>query len=233
MRWGGPPALSSLPPALATATGATGQQQGGRRRPAGAPRPPPGPLAVWRSAAMSQARGAAGQGAGGVPAAPPQALGAARRRLACRRQRRRPPAAACKRRLRPALPTRSTRSSRPPRARRVLIAAGRGCRRADAEPALSLPSCRRHLAVAAPPTQRRPLLPGPPALQVVLRTTLGDLDIELWPKQAPKACRNFVQVRCRLPPLRSRAAAAVARRRGAVAGCLQRRPSCPTPAAVH
>ena len=31
-------------------------------------------------------------------------------------------------------------------------------------------------------------------LQVVLRTTLGDLDIELWPKEAPKAVRNFVQV---------------------------------------
>lgn len=32
------------------------------------------------------------------------------------------------------------------------------------------------------------------AAQVVLRTTLGDLDIELWSKEAPKACRNFVQV---------------------------------------
>lgn len=31
-------------------------------------------------------------------------------------------------------------------------------------------------------------------LQVVLRTTLGDLDIELWPKEAPKAVRNFVQL---------------------------------------
>ena len=29
---------------------------------------------------------------------------------------------------------------------------------------------------------------------MVLRTTLGDLDIELWPKEAPKAVRNFVQV---------------------------------------
>ncbi|EFN59481.1 hypothetical protein CHLNCDRAFT_18801, partial [Chlorella variabilis] len=27
--------------------------------------------------------------------------------------------------------------------------------------------------------------------QVILRTTLGDLDIELWPKEAPKAVRNF------------------------------------------
>lgn len=32
------------------------------------------------------------------------------------------------------------------------------------------------------------------APQVVLRTTLGDLDIELWPKEAPKAVRNFVQL---------------------------------------
>lgn len=30
--------------------------------------------------------------------------------------------------------------------------------------------------------------------QVILRTTLGDLDIELWAKEAPKAVRNFVQV---------------------------------------
>lgn len=30
--------------------------------------------------------------------------------------------------------------------------------------------------------------------QVVLRTTLGDLDIELWPKEAPRAVRNFVQL---------------------------------------
>ena len=30
--------------------------------------------------------------------------------------------------------------------------------------------------------------------KVLLRTTLGDLDIELWPKEAPKAVRNFVQL---------------------------------------
>lgn len=36
---------------------------------------------------------------------------------------------------------------------------------------------------------------GPQLPQVVLKTTLGDLDIELWPKEAPKATRNFVQVR--------------------------------------
>ena len=29
---------------------------------------------------------------------------------------------------------------------------------------------------------------------MVLRTTLGDIDIELWPKEAPKAVRNFVQL---------------------------------------
>ena len=25
-------------------------------------------------------------------------------------------------------------------------------------------------------------------------TTVGDIDIELWSKEAPKACRNFVQL---------------------------------------
>lgn len=31
-------------------------------------------------------------------------------------------------------------------------------------------------------------------VQVVLRTSLGDLDVELWPKEAPRAVRNFVQL---------------------------------------
>ncbi|KAJ3232041.1 hypothetical protein HDU81_003332 [Chytriomyces hyalinus] len=30
--------------------------------------------------------------------------------------------------------------------------------------------------------------------KVVLKTTMGDLEIELWPKEAPKAVRNFVQL---------------------------------------
>eukprot|EP00195_Chlamydomonas_chlamydogama_P005875 CAMPEP_0202905216 /NCGR_PEP_ID=MMETSP1392-20130828/33118_1 /ASSEMBLY_ACC=CAM_ASM_000868 /TAXON_ID=225041 /ORGANISM="Chlamydomonas chlamydogama, Strain SAG 11-48b" /LENGTH=271 /DNA_ID=CAMNT_0049593201 /DNA_START=61 /DNA_END=873 /DNA_ORIENTATION=+ len=30
--------------------------------------------------------------------------------------------------------------------------------------------------------------------KVVLKTNFGDIDIELWPKEAPKACRNFVQL---------------------------------------
>jgi peptidyl-prolyl cis-trans isomerase SDCCAG10 len=30
--------------------------------------------------------------------------------------------------------------------------------------------------------------------KVVLTTTHGDIDIELWPKEAPKAVRNFVQL---------------------------------------
>jgi len=35
----------------------------------------------------------------------------------------------------------------------------------------------------------------PPALgKVLLTTTLGDIDIELWTKEAPKACRNFIQL---------------------------------------
>ncbi len=30
--------------------------------------------------------------------------------------------------------------------------------------------------------------------KVVLKTTIGDLDIEFWPKEAPKAVMNFVQL---------------------------------------
>lgn len=30
--------------------------------------------------------------------------------------------------------------------------------------------------------------------KLVLRTSVGDIDIELWPKEAPLACRNFVQL---------------------------------------
>jgi len=30
--------------------------------------------------------------------------------------------------------------------------------------------------------------------KVLLRTSAGDIDIELWPKEAPKACRNFIQL---------------------------------------
>lgn len=30
--------------------------------------------------------------------------------------------------------------------------------------------------------------------KVLLRTTLGDVEIELWAKEAPKATRNFVQL---------------------------------------
>jgi cyclophilin family peptidyl-prolyl cis-trans isomerase len=32
------------------------------------------------------------------------------------------------------------------------------------------------------------------SLQVLLVTTVGDIDVELWSKEAPKACRNFVQL---------------------------------------
>lgn len=31
-------------------------------------------------------------------------------------------------------------------------------------------------------------------LQVVMKTTVGDFDLELWTKEAPKACRNFIQL---------------------------------------
>lgn len=30
--------------------------------------------------------------------------------------------------------------------------------------------------------------------QVLLKTTVGDIDVELWSKECPKACRNFVQL---------------------------------------
>ena len=30
--------------------------------------------------------------------------------------------------------------------------------------------------------------------RVVIKTTIGDVDVELWPKEAPKACRNFLQL---------------------------------------
>ena len=30
--------------------------------------------------------------------------------------------------------------------------------------------------------------------KVVLRTNFGDVDIELWSKEAPLACRNFIQL---------------------------------------
>jgi cyclophilin family peptidyl-prolyl cis-trans isomerase len=29
---------------------------------------------------------------------------------------------------------------------------------------------------------------------VILNTTVGEIEIELWSKEAPKACRNFVQL---------------------------------------
>jgi len=30
--------------------------------------------------------------------------------------------------------------------------------------------------------------------KVLLHTSLGDIDVELWSKEAPLACRNFVQL---------------------------------------
>lgn len=31
-------------------------------------------------------------------------------------------------------------------------------------------------------------------MQILLKTSVGDIDIELWSKEAPKACRNFTQL---------------------------------------
>ena len=30
--------------------------------------------------------------------------------------------------------------------------------------------------------------------KVLLETTVGDIEVELWSREAPKACRNFVQL---------------------------------------
>lgn len=30
--------------------------------------------------------------------------------------------------------------------------------------------------------------------QVLLKTSAGEIDIELWTKETPKACRNFIQL---------------------------------------
>jgi peptidyl-prolyl cis-trans isomerase SDCCAG10 len=38
------------------------------------------------------------------------------------------------------------------------------------------------------------VLEPPTKGKVVVQTTAGPLDIELWPKEAPKATRNFVQL---------------------------------------
>lgn len=29
---------------------------------------------------------------------------------------------------------------------------------------------------------------------MLLKTSVGDIDLELWTKEAPKACRNFIQL---------------------------------------
>jgi len=31
-------------------------------------------------------------------------------------------------------------------------------------------------------------------IEVLLVTSVGEIDVELWSKEAPKACRNFVQL---------------------------------------
>ena len=38
------------------------------------------------------------------------------------------------------------------------------------------------------------ILEPPTAGKVLLQTTVGDIDIELFSKEAPKACRNFIQL---------------------------------------
>jgi peptidyl-prolyl cis-trans isomerase SDCCAG10 len=31
-------------------------------------------------------------------------------------------------------------------------------------------------------------------LKVILKTSVGDIEIELWSKECPKACRNFIKL---------------------------------------
>lgn len=38
------------------------------------------------------------------------------------------------------------------------------------------------------------ILEPPTSGKVLLKTTVGDIDIELWAKETPKACRNFIQL---------------------------------------
>lgn len=38
------------------------------------------------------------------------------------------------------------------------------------------------------------ILEPPTSGKILLKTTVGDIDIELWSKEAPKTCRNFVQL---------------------------------------
>lgn len=38
------------------------------------------------------------------------------------------------------------------------------------------------------------ILEPPTNGKVILHTSHGDLDVELWAKECPKACRNFVQL---------------------------------------
>nr|XP_023014594.1 peptidyl-prolyl cis-trans isomerase CWC27 homolog [Leptinotarsa decemlineata] len=38
------------------------------------------------------------------------------------------------------------------------------------------------------------ILEPPTSGKVLLKTTVGDIDIELWTKETPKACRNFIQL---------------------------------------
>ena len=37
-------------------------------------------------------------------------------------------------------------------------------------------------------------LEPPTSGKVLVVTTHGEIEVELWPREAPKACRNFVQL---------------------------------------
>ena len=88
---------------------------------------------------------------------------------------------------------RSTRICRPPMARsglrdacvRLRPRAGCACRRPRSCALRARAPARARASAHAP--LRTPW-------QVVVTTTMGDIDVELWPKEAPLACRNFVQL---------------------------------------
>ena len=144
---------------------------------------------------------------------------------AAARRRCRPPAAAAAnapaRRLcstsRAARPCRrSTCWSRPPRARCGCALGSRALRHRSLSWLAVAAAAAAAAAAAHHPRSPSALPPAAFVMcaeQVVLRTTLGDLDIELWPKEAPKACRNFVQV-CTLMVGRGGCAVASAGERG-------------------
>ena len=78
---------------------------------------------------------------------------------------------------------------------------------------------------------RRPLS-GRTKLQVVLVTSLGDIEIELWPKEAPKVCSALAQLMSQqLTKLTARGAAGLPQLRAAMSRYVSSRGFAPLPCA--